>query len=176
MRVPESSENEEILIEYVDEQDRPLLIAPPSETLPLRKKAVGVIFCDRRGKAFVRKRVSEDGTESWELSAETCIRSGEAKEEALERAVLETLGIAGVSSGLSVPAAFRPAGGHVSLTLFIAEFPEGLPPVSLPEGHFLDHEELEGMAEAFPELFSPALLWAVRTDCLWKRRKARIST
>ncbi len=154
----------------MDGQDRPLLIAPPSETFPLRKKAVGVILCDRRGKAFVRKRTSEEGMERWELSAETFIRSGEAKEEAAERAVGETLGLSGMLPGLAVSAAFKPAGGCVSLTVFIVGLPEAVSPVSLPEGHFLDHEELGGMAETFPDLFSPALLWAIRTGCLWKRR------
>lgn len=154
----------------MDGQDRPLLIAPSSETFPLRKKAVGVILCDRRGRAFVRKRTSEEGVETWELSAETFIRSGEAREEAAERAARETLGLADILSGLAVPATFRPAEGSVSLTVFLAELPEGVPAVSLPEGHFLDHEELGGMAETFPDLFSPALLWAIRTGCLWKRR------
>lgn len=38
--VPEPCENDEPLIEYVDEHDRPLLIAPSSDAFPLRKKAV----------------------------------------------------------------------------------------------------------------------------------------
>lgn len=174
--VPELCENEETLIEYVDEQGRPLLIAPPSEAFSLRKKAVGVILCDSRGRAFVRRRTSEEGVETWALSAETFIRSGEAKDEAAERAVRETPGLSNLASGLAVSATFKLTEGLVSLTLFLAELTEGLSPASLPEGHFLDHEELGGMAESFPDLFSPALLWAIRTGCLEKHRKARIST
>lgn len=48
--VPEPCENEEPLIEYVDERDRPLLIAPSSDAFPLRKKAVCAVLCDRRGQ------------------------------------------------------------------------------------------------------------------------------
>ena len=94
----------------------------------------------------------------------------------MERAVRETLGLSNVPSGGAVSAAFKPAGETVSLTLFIAELPGGLPPVSLPEGHFLDREELEGMTETFPDLFIPALLWAIQTGCLWKHRGPRVST
>lgn len=174
--VPEPCENEEPLIEYADERDRPLLIAPSSDAFPLRKKAVCAVLCDRRGRAFVRRRMSEEGMETWDISAETFVRSGEAREEAVERAVRETLGLSNVPSGVAVSAAFKPAGETVSLTLFIAELPGGLPPVSLPEGHFLDREELEGMTETFPDLFSPALLWAIQTGCLWKHRGPRVST
>ena len=39
-----------------------------------------------------------------------------------------------------------------------------------------DGEELEGMTETFPDLFSPALLWAIQTGCLWKHRGPRVST
>ena len=87
--------------------------------------------------------MSEEGMETWDNSAETFVRSGEAREEAVARAVRETLGLSTVPSGVAVSAAFKPAGETVSLTLFIAELPGGLPPVSLPEGHFLDREELE---------------------------------
>lgn len=174
--VPEPCENEEPLIEYVDERDRPLLIAPSSGTFPLRKKAVCAVLCDKWGRAFVRRRMSEEGMETWDISAETFVRSGEAREEAVERAVRETLGLSNVSSGGAVFAAFKPAGETVSLTLFIAEFPGGLPPIPLPEGYFLDREELEGMTETFPDLFSPALLWVIQTGCLWKHREPRVST
>ena len=168
--VPEPCENDEPLIEYVDERDRPLLIAPSSDAFPLRKKAVCAVLCDRRGRAFVRRRMSEEGMETWDISAETFVRSGEAREEAVERAVRETLGLSNVPSGVAVSAAFKPAGETVSLTLFIAELPGGLSPVSLPEGHFLDREELEGMTETFPDLFSPALLWAIQTCLLYTSR------
>ena len=76
----------------MDERDRPLLIAPSSDAFPLRKKAVCAVLCDRRGRAFVRRRMSEEGMETWDISAETFVRSGEAREEAVERAVRETLG------------------------------------------------------------------------------------
>lgn len=99
--VPEPCENEEPLIEYADERDRPLLIAPSSDAFPLRKKAVGAVLCDRRGRAFVRRRMSEEGMETWDLSAETFVRSGEAREEAVERAVRETLGLSNVPSGVA---------------------------------------------------------------------------
>ena len=114
----------------MDERDRPLLIAPSSDAFPLRKKAVCAVLCDRRGRAFVRRRMSEEGMETWDISAETFVRSGEAREEAVERAVRETLGLSNVPSGVAVSAAFKPAGETVSLTLFIAELPGGLPPVS----------------------------------------------
>ena len=168
--VPEPCESEEPLIEYADEHDRPLLIASPSEAFPLRRKTVGAVLCDRRGRAFVRRRTSERGVETWDISAETYVRSGEAREEAVGRAVRETLGLSNVPFGEAVPTAFKPAGGNVSLTLFLAELPGILPPDSLREGHFLDREELVGMAETFPDLFSPVLLWAIGTGCLWKRR------
>lgn len=174
--VPEPCENEEPLIKYVNERDRPLLIAPSPDTLSLRKKVICAVLCDRRGRAFIQRRMSEEGMETWDISVETFVRSGEAREEAVERAVRETLGLFNVSSGVAVSAAFKSAGETVSLTLFIAELLGGLPPVSLSEGHFLNREELEGMMETFPDLFSPALLRAIQVGCLWKYRGPRAST
>ena len=173
--VPEPCENEEPLIEYVDERDRPLLIAPSSDASLCVKS--GLCRPVRQaGQGVVRRRMSEEGMETWDISAETFVRSGEAREEAVERAVRGDVGPVQCTLGGGGFRSFKPAGETVSLTLFIAELPGGLPPVSLPEGHFLDREELEGMTETFPDLFSPALLWAIQTGCLWKHRGPRVST
>ena len=173
--VPEPCENDEPLIEYVDERDRPLLIAPSSDAFPLRKRRSVPSCATGRGRAFVRRRMSEEGMETWDISAETFVRSGEAREEAVERAVRETLGLSNVPSGVAVSRPSSLPGNCLTHTVHCRTSGR-LASVSLPEGHFLDREELEGMTETFPDLFSPALLWAIQTGCLWKHRGPRVST
>ena len=147
--VPEPCENEEPLIEYADERDRPLLIAPSSDAFPLRKKAVGAVLCDRRGRAFVRRRMSEEGMERGTFPLKhSFVPAKRGKRPS--SAPYARRWACPMYSGVAVSAAFKPSGENVSLTLFIAELPGALPPVSLPEGHFLDREELEGMTKRFP--------------------------
>lgn len=174
--VPEPCENDEPLIEYVDERDRPLLIAPSSDAFPLRKKAVCAVLCDRRGRAFVRRRMSEEGMETWDISAETFVRF--RRSEGRSRRARRTGDVGPVQCTLG-GGGFRglqACRGNCLTHTVHCRTSGGLPPVSLPEGHFLDREELEGMTETFPDLFSPALLWAIQTGCLWKHRGPRVST
>ena len=160
--VSEPLEGESPLIEYVDETDRPLLLAAAAaEGLPLRKKMAGVVLRDAEGRAFVRREPGVRRT--WRLSALTSVRSGEAREEAAERALAEW----GVSvEGLTELATFRPEA--VSLTLFEALLPEGAR--EKLEGTLLDRDELCGLAAEFPELFAEEWLWVVRSGCLWETR------
>ncbi len=159
--VSEPLEGESPLIEYVDETDRPLLLAAAAVGLPLRKKMAGVVLRDAEGRTLVRRESGERAT--WRLSALTPVRSGEAREEAAERALAE-LGVS--AEGLTELATFRPEA--VSLTLFEAPLPEGAR--EKLEGTLLDCDELRGLAAEFPELFAEEWLWVVRSGCLWETR------
>ena len=99
------------------------------------------------------------------LSALTPVRSGEAREEAAERALAE---LDVPAEGLTELATFRPEAGRVSLTLFEASMPEGARETL--NGTLLDRDELCGLAAGFPELFTEEWLWIVRSGCLWETR------
>ena len=163
--VSESLEGEGPLIEYVDEADRPLLLAAAAEGIPLRKKMAGVVLRDAEGRVLARREAEEGASGAWRLSALTPVRSGEAREEAAERALAE---LDVPAEGLTELATFRPEAGRVSLTLFEASMPEGARETL--NGTLLDRDELCGLAAGFPELFTEEWLWIVRSGCLWETR------
>lgn len=167
------------LIEYTDDADRPLLLAPRSAArrLGLTHRVAGVVLRDARRRVCVRRRGAVDGPRRWDLSAIAHVRRGEAREDAARRALETETGIR--EAVLIELAAFVPADAEesVRVTLFSARSARELPdPERTGEYMFLDADELEGLAGQMPELLTPALLWAVRSGSLWtpgtSRRKA----
>ncbi|MEG2139623.1 MAG: NUDIX domain-containing protein [Bilophila sp.] len=161
------------LIEFTDEQDRPLLLGPRSEAarLGLRHRVVGVALRDAAGRVYVRKRVAslELYPCCWDLSATGPVHAGESREGAARRLLAAGIGIR--EAELTQLAAFRPmqSGARLHVTFFVArsriESPRPNPDL-VSEGLFLDKDELDGLACHFPDLLTPALLWVIRTGWL----------
>ena len=91
------------------------------------------------------------------MPAAAFVRFGESREQAAERALKER---AGLSAG-DMQAEGTLKNDAMELQIFRIVLPEG---ETSRNGILLDAEERHGMAEAFPELLSPALLWAIRAE------------
>lgn len=161
------------LIEFTDERDRPLLLGPRSEAarLGLWHRVVGVLLFDAAGRVYVRKRTAslEAYPVRWDLSATGPVHVGESREGTSHR--LLALGISIREAELTPLVAFKLAQSDVRLhvTLFSARSrtEEPRPNAELvSEGMFLDKDERAGLALHFPDLLTPALLWAIRNNWL----------
>lgn len=153
------------LVEFFDEQDRLLLVAPAGEAgrLGLRRMVVGVALRLSGGRLLVRRRPGGTGRETLlDLSGVARVRPGEACEDAalrsLGRAVADPLPLRRVATLFL-------AARRLRVRLFVAG-PRAIPE-ALANTLAVDRDELEGIARAAPELLSPALLWSVRSGRLW---------
>ena len=146
-------------VEYVDSDDRPLLVAPltAAGSLGLPFRSVGVALRDRKRRIFVRRQErGKAGKGLWDLSVAGAARCGESPGDAALRHTCETLGLPRVA--LRRLAVRLPEAGSVErLTLFLAG--PALPSDS-SHGMFLDAVELDGLLAHFPELLAPRLVWA----------------
>ena len=153
------------LVEFFDERDRLLLVAPAGEAarLGLRRAVVGVALRLAGGRLLVRRRGA--GREArLDLSGVARVRPGEACEDAALRA----LGRAPDDPVrlLRAASAFLSAPG-LRVVLILAGPYAGPPPEDGANTLALDRDELEGVARADPDLLTPALLWSVRSGRLW---------
>lgn len=160
------------LVEFFDEQDRLLLVAPAGEAarLGLRRMVVGVAVRLADDRLLVRRRPGGAGRETFlDLSGVAHLRPGEASEDAalrsLGRSVADPLSLRRVAS-------FVLAAHNLRVTLFVAG-PQRVPE-EMAGTLAVDRDELEGIARAAPELLSPALLWSVRSGRLWPAERGGV--
>lgn len=167
----------EALIEFTDEQDRPLLIGPQSEAvrLGLRHRVVGVLFYEappsgRRQRVYVRRRDSG----LWDLSSTTHVRVGESRESAARRALISQLFIREPEIHRLAECTLSENQKRLQVTLFTArssaEYPAPVAPET-QEGLFLDADELEALVRECADLLTPALLWVFRAGWLFLPRQ-----
>lgn len=142
-------------VEYVDAQNRPLLVAPlgAAAALGLPFCVAGVALRDTKGRVFVRR----NALGRWDLSVTGVVRAGEAPEDAALREAAAVLGLSGIR--LVRVAERLPSGTAPNrrLILFLAG---PATPVTAPDGMFLDAVELDGLIAWFPELLASDLQWA----------------
>lgn len=155
------------LIEYTDEQQGLLFLAPAVDAarLCLWRKVAGVALHLSDGRLLVCRRPSSGKCAGrLDLSGVTCIRPGEAREEAALRA----LDWVGVPFSLKCLAETRIADRRLCASLWGGVIPFLFLPAAERAGVLaLDRDEMEGIALAEPELLTPALLWSVRSGHLW---------
>lgn len=157
---------------------------PKAEVLRQGLSHRGVVVAVRRGKKriLVSKQAAIANTEGvWGLSAHTRIRAGESRLDAALRALSRHDSMD--NAQLHYAASKAPVFPALSLfelqhiTLFIADIataPSNTSSSQETDRMFLDKDELQGMSTHFPEMLSPALLWAVRTKALFPSSKAKM--
>lgn len=142
-------------VEYVDAENRPLLVAPlgAAAALGLPFRVAGVALRDTKGRVLVRRNAFG----RWDLSVTGIVRAGEAPEDAALREAAAALGLRGIRP---VRVAERLPGGEARKRRLILFLAGPATPVTAPDGMFLDAVELDGLIACFPELIASDLQWA----------------
>ena len=152
------------LVEVVDQLGRPFLLMPRQTALDrnMPHRVALVSLRERGGRLWLTKlRPRPDNPPCWDFSARGQILAGEARTSAAARLLEETLGLPEtqpVQQAVLPSLAFEGArqcilftavqrGGHLSFRA---------------EGMFVDKDELAGLAEHFPDLLSPCLIWCLQ--------------
>jgi len=153
------------LVEILDQQGHPVLLMPKQAAVARNMPhcVALVSLCARGGRLWLthRRRQKSGQRPCLDFSARGQVLAGEARASAAARLLAETLGLPDAQPVLQAvlpPLAFEGArrcmlftavqrGGHVSFRA---------------EGMFVDKDELAGLAEHFPDLLSPCLLWCVQ--------------
>jgi len=153
------------LIELLDQQGRPLLLAPKQTALArnMPHRVALVILRERGGRLWLtrRPRQKPDSRRAWDFSARGQVLAGEAQASAAARLLKEALGIPDAQPVLQAalpPLAFE---GARQCLLFTA-VRRGGQVFSRPDVMLVDKDELAGLAEHFSDLLSPCLLWCVQ--------------
>jgi isopentenyl-diphosphate delta-isomerase len=155
------------LVEILDPQGRPLLLMPKQMALArnMPHRVVLVALRERGGRLWLTRRFEPDNPSFLDFSARGQVLAGEARASAAARLLEETLGLPDTQP---VPLAVLPSlalEGARQCFLFTAVQRGGQ--VSFrTEGMFVDKDELAGLAEHFPDLLSPCLLWCVQNGYL----------
>jgi len=166
------------LVEILDQQDRPLLLMPTqtalAENLPHRVALVNLR--DRGGRLWLahRPRQTLDNSYCWDFAARGHVLAGEARISAAARLLEEALGLLDtqpVPQAVLPPLAFEGTGRCI---LFSA-VQRGGQVSSRADGMFVDKDELAGLAEHFPDLLSPCLLWCMQNGYL-ERKVSRLQS
>jgi ADP-ribose pyrophosphatase YjhB (NUDIX family) len=158
-----------ILLEVTDHADRPLLLMLPEDAMRQRQRlrlaAVGARTRQNRLVLHRRRdaRLSNAGT--WDLYT-GFVMVGEAREDAAIR-LLETGALIG---GLRMVHVADREETHVHLALYMTNLPAGVYPAH-PAQELLevDADELRGLVQDAPELFSDELAWAEKKGLLFRR-------
>jgi len=157
-----------VLVEIMDHADQTLLCMLPEDAMRqmLRLRMVAVAARTRHNRLILHRRgdwrLGKAGV--WDLYT-GFVMAGEAREDVAIR-LLETLASIG---GLAMAHIADCTGSHAHLALFVAELPAGVYPAH-PDQELLDvdADELRGLVRDAPELFSDELVWAEKSDVLFR--------
>ena len=157
------------LVEVLDQQDRPLLLMPKERVLDrhMPHRVALVILRERGGRLWLAHKVRQkpDSLYCLDFSARGQVLAGEARACAAARLLKEALGLPDaqpVQQAVLPSLAFEGAGQCVLFTAV----QRGGQVASRAEGMFVDKDELAGLAEHFPGLLHPCLLWCVQNGHL----------
>jgi len=157
------------LVEILDQQGRPLLLMPKQTALArdMPHRMALVALRERGGRLWLARNPKQtpDTPHCWDFSARGQILAGEARASAAARLLEEALGLSDAQplpQAVLPPLAFE---GARQCILFTA-VQRGEQVASKGEGMFVDKDELDGLAEHFPDLLSPCLLWCVQNGYL----------
>ena len=164
------------ILEITDNEDRPLMCMPPDAVLRqrLHRRIVCIALHTGKNTLLLHKRADSmlEHQGAWDLYTGSVLM-GEAREDAALRLLQDKTGLEDFS--LTFAAArkgSREAPSHVAL--FTARLPQGMLP--LGEEHDIlevDADELAGLVQHTPELFTPALQWAAESGCLFRKKGSR---
>ena len=159
----------ESLVEILDQQGRPLLLMPKQVALSknMSHRMALASLRERGGRLWLARSRGQkpDNSHCWDFSVRGQVLAGEAQASAVARLLKASLGLADaqpVQQAVLPPLAFE---GAWRLTLFTVVRRGGqVSPKA--EGMLVDKDELAGLAEHFPDLLSPCLLWCVQNGYL----------
>jgi 8-oxo-dGTP pyrophosphatase MutT (NUDIX family) len=153
------------LVEILDQHGRPLLLMPKHTALAwnMPHRVALVSLRERNGRLWLTRRLQKqpDKPSCWDFSARGQILAGEAQASAAARLLEEALGL---RDAQPVPQTVLPplaCEGTRQCILFTAVQRGGQAPAQR-DGMFVDKDELAGLAEHFPDLLDPCLLWCVQ--------------
>ena len=155
------------MVEVVDGHDRPLLLMPEAQAKAqgLSHRKVRVLLCDAVGRVFLARCLPPEGSPGpWALPTAS-VRAGEPREAAALRALEGAGGI----SGIALRAAEKKEALPHAPEIFLGILPKHAPAARPGEGCetlFLDSDELQGLAEHFPDLLAPELLRSLSSGYL----------
>jgi len=157
-----------VLVEVTDDLDQTLLCMLPEDAMRqmLRLRLAAVAAKTRHNRLILQRRrdwrLGRAGV--WDLYT-GFVMAGEAREDAAIR-LLETLAVIG---GLAMVHRADRTDSHARLALFVADLPTGVYPAH-PAQELLevDADELRGLAQGAPELFSDELVWAEKKGVLFR--------
>lgn len=165
-------------VEIVDAQDRPFMVMPvqyvhdKAQRQPLAYRIVLTILFNNEQKVYLQRRAKTKQLYpgKWELSSTGHVMAGESREDAAIREVREELNINVGSLVLRECLSASEATDYAWITLFAGWSGDCVPrpnPQEVEEGMFVDREELFSMVEHFPELCTPAVLWATQNGYIF---------
>jgi len=153
------------LVEVLDQRGRPLLLMPKqtAQAQDLPHRVALALLRESGGRLWLARRPGHtpDKPPCWDFSARGPVPAGEAGTSAAARLLQAALGLPDlqpVRRAALPPLAFE---GARRCILFTA-VRRGGQVSSRGEGMFVDQDELAGLAEHFPDLLSPCLLWCVQ--------------
>ncbi len=161
------------LLEVTDAKDRTLMYLPQETVLRqnLHCRKVLVALRGKNNTLLLQKSAEPlpDRQGKWDLFA-CMVRADEAREDAALR-LLQA--VPGLSAEPPVATAVRQGSRDLPAhtTLFVAELPGGMSPgnLGLPETLLVDEDELFGLVRQIPDLLTPDLIWAAKTQTLFRR-------
>lgn len=166
MKLKQTKENQQELVDVVDENDRPLVAMPLPEVFrqTLNHRAVLVLLHDEDGRVYLQKRSDKKTLYPgrWDLSATGHVKAGEARESAARRELAEELGIHAQRLHFVSEVPASASTGYSFVTIYRADqisgviAPDGKEVV---DGMFVDEDELDSMMESFRDLVTPALVF-----------------
>ena len=158
-----------VLLEITDGRDGPLLLmgqrAAVEQKLPHRQAAV--LLRDRGGRVLLSRLAPKEpeAARFWDVSACGPVPAGEARESVVIRLLEQRFGFSGAEPVFRAVVPPLIAGDTTHLTLFSVICRDTR--IFLMEARMLlDRDEIMGLVEHFPEIFTPCLLWCVREGYL----------
>lgn len=164
------------LVEFIDANGNPLIIAPITHAPKLRLgyKVVWVCIIDTQRRVYLRRRSSHliSYPNHWDFSASGHVLFGESAEDTALRELNLCFSIPKVSLTSPTIYSLQLEGVPIVASLYTVgpiSFTPDYNPEYVQEGMFLDEDELVGFISELPEFLTPLLLWAVRNNILKRK-------
>lgn len=166
------------LVEFIDNNNKPLIIAPITEVsrLKLGYKVVWVCLVDYKHRVYLQRRASHLTTypNFWDFSVSGYVLAGESREDTALRELNTCFGMHNILLSTPTSYVFSLEEVPILATLFTFCLMSSVPKPNseyIQEGMFLDEDELFGFASVFPECLTPWLSWAIHNKVLFKTHK-----
>ncbi len=159
------------LVELYDAYANPLLLIPRNRLSKskLSRRMVQLCLRDPKKRIFLRRRSQHMARHPnlWDISLSIHVMAGESLEGAALRGLEQELGLSGIRIRSVASLPYRDSlGASILAALFLAGPSSTLPrpnPKSASDSMFLSEAELRGLTEQEPDMFTPEIVWAVRS-------------